>query len=287
MTGPFKAKVAPYFIGMPPEKPGKNGYSITSGKVENASPFSVAYTKILTVFGQSNGSNIDPGLAYSCSQDVLNFNFYNGKFYECADPILGTEYPASANPYGGSFVSRLGDLIVAGGLCDRLIIVNFAIGSTHFAAWLGDKKLSGRIPRCLRIMQQFGLRSDWIIYHGGESDAQLVTNGSETQASVQSAIYEVVEQVRAAGDTQEFSGLDPSPFFLAKSCWLNGLPADFQKVYDAMNAVISTDPNVYAGPTTDDLGVSYRQGDNTHFNTAGLVEVAARWYTVINGHENS
>lgn len=273
--------VAPYTYGTIAEKSAKLGYGLNPSDLAGKTlvPLTqalLASCKVLLVMGQSNAVSIDPASAYTpANSGVYNFDFYSHQLYAAADPLAGPEYVSGA---GGSFVSRLGDQIVGSGLAPGgLIIVNLSIGSSHFGAWVGEKPLNVRIPTVIRTMKQNDIMPDWIIYHGGESDAIL----GESAATVQANIEDINHQIRSCNAE--------APWFIGKSCYYDGgLPAGTSAVYSGIDAAIANNFNIFAGAFTDNLttGSGHRQADGTHLNTAGLVATAPRWHTVIDNYES-
>lgn len=64
------------------------------------------------------------------------------------------------------------------------------------------------------------------------------------------------------------------PFLIAQSTWESG--STLADVRSAQLALQGYD-DCFAGPDTDTLNASYRQGDNTHFTNAGAQAQAALW----------
>ncbi|XSC43585.1 hypothetical protein ACF1BQ_037650 [Bradyrhizobium sp. RDT10] len=66
--------------------------------------------------GQSNAANYGT-TRHAAREAVDNFDPATGKCFAAADPLLGTD------GIGGSFATRLGDILVQAGRYDRVILV--------------------------------------------------------------------------------------------------------------------------------------------------------------------
>ena len=83
-------------------------------------------TAIIVVHGQSNAANYGSA-RYTAREAVDNFDPATGKCFAAADPLLGTDGA------GGSFATRLGDILIEAGRYDRVIIVPIARGSSSIS----------------------------------------------------------------------------------------------------------------------------------------------------------
>src|ERR1043166_1497172 len=70
-------------------------------------------TAIIVVHGQSNAANYGSA-RHAAREAVDNFDPASGKCFAATDPLLG------ADGLGGSFATRLGDILIQRGLYDRV-----------------------------------------------------------------------------------------------------------------------------------------------------------------------
>ena len=83
-------------------------------------------TAIIVVHGQSNAANYGSA-RHTAREAVDNFDPASGKCFAAADPLLGTD------GIGGSFATRLGDILIQAGRYDRVIFVPLARGGASLA----------------------------------------------------------------------------------------------------------------------------------------------------------
>ncbi len=114
-----------------------------------------------------------------------------------------------------------------------------------------------------------------ILWHQGESDQFLGTSTSMYQNRLDSLITKT---------RSDFGG--NIPWFVSKATYYqNNLSPS---VIIAQTNILNSTNKIFSGPSTDDMGSSYRLGDDLHFNgTTGVVELANRWYTSINNNINN
>ena len=153
-------------------------------------------TAIIVVHGQSNAANYGSA-RYTAREAVDNFDPATGKCFAAADPLLGTDGA------GGSFATRLGDILIEAGRYDRVIIVPLALGSSSisFLNNEGARLITNGISK----LKAAGLTPTHILFQQGETDARLTTT-AEQYASL---LHQLVKLFRAAGFD--------APFYLSRS----------------------------------------------------------------------
>ena len=114
-----------------------------------------------------------------------------------ADPLLGTD------GMGGSFATRLGDMLIQRGRYDRVILVPIARGgaSLSFLNNEGAELTTNGVAK----LTAAGLTPTHILFQQGESDALMTTTAEEYAA----LLHQLVKRFRAAG-------LD-APFYVSRS----------------------------------------------------------------------
>ena len=165
---------------------------------------------------------------------------------------------------GGTPWPVLGDLLVR----EYRVPVGFISvgwGGTSVREWLPHLALYPRLRDALDVVQQHGLRA--ILWHQGESDNNGGTRFEDYVTRLQTVI----------GESRSDAGFDV-PWGIALVSFA-GAVAD--RIIDAQNAVIASDPLVFEGPATDPLvGPEWRH-DGIHFNEPGLREHARLWWETI------
>ena len=139
-------------------------------------------------------------------------------------------------------------------------------GGTAVGQWLPERQL---YPRLKQAMADLGGAGGFraVLWHQGESDAV----GGTTTAAYAADLTRIIEQSRAdAGGAV--------PWLVAEVSFAPNLaqpPRD--AVIAAQRQVVSTVPDVHAGPGTDDLIGPEWRFDGIHFGAAGLVLHGRRW----------
>ena len=77
---------------------------------------------------------------------------------------------AGTDGFGGSFMPRLGDLLIDAGVADAVVFVPIAVGSTSVADWT-FLAFKDRLAQGAAAAQRAGLAPDLILWQQGESDA--------------------------------------------------------------------------------------------------------------------
>lgn len=208
---------------------------------------------VALTFGQSNAANHGETL-HTSGPGVLNF--YLGRLYAARDPLLG------ATGGRGSVWTRFGDLVVAGGRYDAVVIAPIGTGSSEIARWAPGGDLHPKLIYTLRDLKAAGLPPTHLLWHQGEGDRQ--TTGEAYRAW----FLALLEAVRREGVT--------APVYVSVATRYPGgtTPA----VQEAQRGLVDPAAGIRAGPDTDALGDEYRnRRDPDHFNDAGLRRAAELW----------
>ncbi len=216
-------------------------------------------TAVIIVHGQSNAANFG-NARHTARKAVDNFDPATGKCFAAADPLLGTDGP------GGSFATRLGDILVEAGRYDRVIIIAVARGSSSISALNNEK--SGQLIDALSAAKAAALVPTHILFQQGEQDARLQTSAEQYVTQ----LHQLVRRFRAAG-------ID-APFYLARSTTCGGNENNATTVRAAQLAALDDSLNIRQGPDTDTIGMDGR-ADGCHMNEAGTVAHAALWAAFI------
>lgn len=234
----------------------------TSGRVR-VPPLSSQTTLTLLVAGQSLAANNGDTTTYQPAQtaQVLNLNPYDGLVYQLRDPVLGTSGTM------GSWISRLGDLLIEKGVCQRVIFVPIAVDGTAVAEWAPGGDCNQKLVAGLRRVIAAGLNLSAVLWAQGVQDNKL----NSTQAYYQQMFYGVMATIRAFSNCPVFISVQ-SMFATATNA----------NVTAAQAALVQVGAGTYAGANFDVLGTgSNRKSDGTHLTDAGNAAAAALWLTAL------
>lgn len=208
---------------------------------------------VALTFGQSNAANHGE-TPHTPGPGVLNF--YLGKLYAARDPLLG------ATGGRGSVWTRFGDLVVAAGRYDAVVIAPIGVGSSDISRWAPGGDLHPRLIYTLRDLKAAGLPPTHLLWHQGEGDRWT------TAEAYRARFLAMLAAVRREGIA--------APVHVAVATRYPGgtTPA----VQEAQRGLVDPAAGILAGPDTDALGDEFRnQRDPDHFNDAGLRRAAELW----------
>lgn len=236
--------------GLPPPPRVERPCAIASGR-----------TAIIVVHGQSNAAN-HGSARHTAREAVDNFDPATGKCFAAADPLLGTD------GIGGSFATRLGDILIQAGRYDRVILVPLARGGASLA-FLNDEG-AGLTTNGIAKLKAAGLAPTHILFQQGETDAASTTSAEQYV----SLLHQLVKRFRAAGFD--------APFYLSRStkCDYAG-PKNTAAVRAGQLSAVDEVLNIRPGPDTDTIGNEGRVPDGCHMNEAGTLANAALWAAFI------
>jgi hypothetical protein len=208
---------------------------------------------VALAFGQSNSANHGGG-RLACEGKV--FNFYLGKLYRARDPLLG------ATGHGGSVWTRLGDMLIRGGLYDFVVFAPIGVGSSTVQRWAPGGDLHLKLLYTLRDLRAQGIPATHLLWHQGESDRATEPEWYARR------FLRMVESIRR---------VEPGvPIYVSvatKTADGVSLPIE-----DAQRGLIDASKGIVAGPDTDTLDDSWRNAvDHTHFSEQGLQKCAELW----------
>jgi len=219
-------------------------------------------TAVIVVHGQSNAANFGSA-RHSAREAVDNFDAATGKCFAAVDPLLGSD------GIGGSFATRLGDILIQAGRYDRVILVPLARGgaSLSFLNNEGAVLITNGIPK----LKAAGLTPTHILFQQGETDA-VSTTTTEEYASL---LHQLVKRFRAAGFD--------APFYLSRSAKCDYVePNNIAAVRAGQLSAVDEALNIRPGPDTDTIGNEGRSPDGCHMNEAGTLANAGLWAAFIN-----
>ena len=219
-------------------------------------------TAIIVVHGQSNAGNHGT-VRYNAREAVDNFDPVTGKCFAAIDPLLG------ADGAGGSFATRLGDILIQARRYDRVVLVPIALGGASISLLNGEH--SDRITNVILKLRAANLTPTHILFQQGERDAMLPTTQEEYVAQLRG----LVKRFRKAGLS--------APFYVSQSTRCD---MEDQKNAAAVRAgqlsAVDDLLNIRRGPDTDLIGNGGRNPDDgCHMNELGMLANAALWAAYI------
>lgn len=239
-------------------------YSDVSGKeVVDCGEVRAHAPSVILALGQSNSANYGEKPGYASRYDV--YNYYRGKCYKAADPLLG------ATGERASVWSRLGDLIIQNGLSKSALITSIGAGGSSVKHWARGGHLNRRIENAITELRLGGFEITHIMWHQGEADHGL--SGQEYSAGFSS----MLDSIREKGVS--------APIYVSVATYNDGKIADH--IRKAQIGLVNCGEKIYPGPDTDsyltspgDRYLTYTDagiGGKTHISKRGMIKFARLW----------
>lgn len=221
-------------------------------------------TTVLFTFGQSNSANYGQGHFYPKS---TVYNYFNGHVCKAQDPLIG------ATGYGAGPWTRLGEKMNESGFSKGVTIVPIGIGSSSVANWAKGGKYHALLLETIEKTLKDGIHIDYILWHQGENDNVHGTS----KEMYKKRFLEIREAFRSRGIN--------APIVVALATYHP--KADLEKggvsqtIREAQKELASEYEDIYAGPDTDKLNMTYHRADGVHFSTFGQNLHAEGWLKAI------
>ncbi len=209
---------------------------------------------VALTFGQSNAANYVQGRHVSAAGVI---NYFRGLCYAGRDPLPG------AGGTGGSVWSRWGDLLIASGDYDQVVIAGVAVSASGISRWTVGGDLHPRLIEALEGMRAQGLTPTHLLWHQGETDAK---EGSSAEA-YRRRFMAMIDSVRAQGIT--------APVLVATATYCHGRSS--AELRAAQASLVDPGAGIHAGPDTDALVGPQWRHDDCHFSEAGAARHAELW----------
>lgn len=222
-------------------------YVDVADKREVSCPKQTDKTMIIVAFGQSNAAN-HLGQRYAGKERVVNF--FDGKCYAAADPLLGS------TGRWGSLWTVLGNRLAAES--DAVVLITLGVEGSSVKQWRGSHFLRDALKRS-------PYRVTHLLWLQGEADRDM---SAEDYAS---ALREVIATAQ---------GLAPDAgIWVARASLCDGPPSS--SVRRGQSMVLDPALRIYAGPDMDTLNAIEDRYDGCHYSMVGQEKAAEMWFTAI------
>jgi hypothetical protein len=233
------------------------------GKTETNCPAWTATTAVILAFGQSNSANAaDTRFHYSNDHRILNF--YGGRCYFAASPLLGATHT------GGEFLTTMSNILLETNQYSQVIIVAAGVGNSAINSWQAGGDLNSMLNGVIKdIRGQYPVTH--LVWHQGESDHYRKT---ET--------WRYVDRFESMLESIRDLGVD-APIFIALASKCGRQPVDISSaVRIAQAKLVEKHPDVHLAIDSDlALSVSDRAEDDCHLSATGIEKMAAAYAAAI------
>lgn len=222
-------------------------------------------TAVLLVAGQSNAANY-AGQAYRSDHGERVQNFYGGKCFIAASPLLG------ADGIDGDYWTRAGNLLIELGAYDHVVITVAAVGGTPIVRWAPGGDLHPLLMKNINDLKSANLPPTHFLWVQGEND---LMDGTTKDAYSQRFLSILAELRKVRADLPAFPGV-------ATFCEGYGTPhRKDNPVADAQRALPDAAKNIFPGADTDHLLEPLDRRDACHFGGTGSEKAAREWARII------
>jgi hypothetical protein len=224
-------------------------------------------TGVYVTVGQSLFANYN-GTAYTAGSTTYNFNAFNGRVYNCADPLLGCAGNGTVAPSGGTGnqAGRIADALIAAGEHTHVIMAPIAVGGTKISQWAVGGNLVRRLEVCLMRLGEQGYTPTAVLLEIGQQDSGDGTTQVAWEASFDSFLT-VIRKYTSA------------PVIVAQCTWA---PSSSNATIRAAQAAVVDSVDVFAGPDIDTLtSATYRQAASPHLTATGSAVASLLWRDAI------
>jgi len=217
-------------------------------------------TVIAFLFGQSNSANHGGEKYQAANANVTNY--WNGKFFVAADPLLG------ATGWSGSVWTITANKMLSKDIADQIILVPAGVGSSYVNDWKQGGRLNAMLEKRLIEARADNLPITHFLWHQGESDNPVL--GGISLNEYEKGLTGIIQL------TQKY--FPNSKFFIALVSRCGALPfsLELQNVQRKMTKM----ENVYLGPNSDKIDLADRY-DDCHFSGRGLERLSDAWVSAI------
>ena len=205
-------------------------------------------TIVLLAVGQSNSTN-SQGQKHKSTHGSKVINFWDGKCYEAASPLLG------ATNISGEMWTLLGNELIESNITTQVILIPLGISGSASTRWSSSGDLSKDVIHNLHNMIYSVTH---IIFIQGESDFLLKTSYSSYYNNILSFIKTLRQNNINA----------PIWISITSKCGYGKWFPD-NAIANAQNDLSKTNPGVYKGPPTDATLTDLDRVDGCHFSRPG------------------
>ena len=222
-------------------------------------------TAVLLVLGQSNAAN-HAGQRYRSQYGPRVVNFYGKRCFVAASPLLGS------TDTRGEYWTLLGNLLIATGEIDNVVIAPLAFSGSEIARWSQGGDLNGLLVDTSRQLKDAGYRVTDVLWDQGEADYVKGTSADTYRAGLLSMV-----------DTLRQGGIDaPVYITIASKCLepSNGglkTHAPDNAIVRAQLALSKGGNGLKEGVNTDALLDEVDRYDDCHMAATGAEKVSRAW----------
>ena len=220
-------------------------------------------TAVILAFGQSNAANsADTRVDYS--HDPRLVNFYNGRCYLAASPLLG------ATGTGGEFLTTMSAMLLKAGKYSQIVLVPAGVGDSAVVSWQAGGPLNAMLLDVIaKVRREYVITH--LIWHQGESDQERKTEA-----------WRYVDRFESMLESVRDLGVD-APIFTAIATKCGRAPIDLSSpVRIAQAQLVERHSDIHLAIDSDSvLGDEDRAADQCHLSMSGVEKMAASYAEAI------
>jgi hypothetical protein len=230
-----------------------------------ACPQQTDRTAVLLLIGQSNAGN-HGGQRFSSEHGERIVNFFDGRCYVAASPLLGSDGIA------GEYWTQLGNLLLDRGSFDQVVLAPVSINGSEVSRWGPGGDLNGPMTDTASQLQRRSYLVTHVLWVQGEIDYVKGTN----EKDYRDRFVSLVGSLRSHGVA--------APVYVGIATKCLGAINGGTRYHSADNAVARSqlalpDPraNLRSGVNSDALLGDLDRYDDCHFSASGGQKAARAW----------
>ena len=221
-----------------------------------------------TLVGQSNITNFHQEKYESQHGDKV-VNFYDGKCYQAASPLIG------GNGTTGESLTLMSNLLMKTGKYDQIVIVPAAMGGTKADLWAHGELANKMLIKSLNDVGKT-YQVTHVIWQQGEADLGAGTS----RENYKSAFYSMLATIR---NKQVMA-----PVFVSigtRCSFDEKINVKDNLIAEALKSLPNISEGIWLGVDTDELIDENDRYDRCHFNKSGQEKFATAYAKVIQVHK--
>lgn len=223
-------------------------------------PSQDARTAVFLIVGQSNAGN-HGGQPTVSEHGPKIVNFFNGRCYLAASPLLGS------TGTWGEYWTEVANVLLHSGRVEKIVLVPAAVADTSIARWSAGGDLNSMLRHTMHQAAATGFQITHVLWHQGETDAAT----GMREEDYRSHFLSFIGTLRGAGV------MAPIYVTVSTKCLLTAPYSKQNPIARAQTALAGIEFGVRTGISSDELLGEVDRYDGCHLSGSGTFKIARAW----------